>query len=91
MSSFNISATTMPAVSRPNRPYQLIPLYWEAHRGLHGEGEGVLATRKQLQDAIVQFARHPQGATCLGLAPGVVVQLSDGLYWLSQDWQVLCL
>lgn len=91
MNSFDISIPAIPNTLKPSRPYRLIPLYWNTDRGLNGEGEGGLATRRQLQTEIAQFLHGSPGVTTLGLAPGAVVQLTDGLYWLSQDWQVLCL
>lgn len=95
MSSSIGSTQGTPATLRPSRPYQTIVLYWEAHKGINGDGEGGLATRKQLQDALAESLQKRTAPSAEGilssLVPGVVVQLADGLYWLSQDWQVLCL
>ncbi|MBD1909768.1 MULTISPECIES: hypothetical protein [unclassified Leptolyngbya] len=91
MSSSTASSQATSPNLRPSRPYQPVVLYWDTLQGINGNGEGPLATRKQLQDAIALFARNLQESPCAGVVPGVVVQLSDGLYWLSPDWQVLCL
>lgn len=91
MTRVNVAVSTIPVISRPSRPYHLITLSWDTHRGINEAGVGTLATRRQLQAAIEQIPHASQGTLAFGLAPGAVVQLADGLYWLSQDWQVLCL
>lgn len=91
MSSSTDSSQATPTHDRPRRPHQPVVLYWDALRGINGDGEGSLATRKQLQEAIALFAHTLQEGSCARVVPGTVVQLADGLYWLSQDWQVLCL
>ncbi len=80
--------------SKPHRPYQPIVLYWEDHTGINLDAQGSLATRKQLQAVLdTSKGKSPfSNSEVLSiLVPGAVVQLADGLYWLSQNWQVLCL
>lgn len=77
---------------KPRPPYSPIVLYWEAQQGINPNVQGVLATRKQLQDVLATLGRSTLPTEMFSiLVPGVVVQLADGLYWLNQDWQVLCL
>lgn len=89
---------TLPEVdsssSKPHRPYQPIVLYWEDHTGINLNAQGNLATRKQLQavlDTLKGKSSFSNNKVLSILVPGAVVQLADGLYWLSQNWQILCL
>jgi len=93
MSSLPVSTEGTPSLPRPSRPYRPIPLYWDLHAGINENGQGVFATRKQLQEVLASLGGGSLSAEGIlsNLVPGAVVQLADGLYWLSQDWQVLCL
>lgn len=89
MTSPDVTSSKM----KPPRPYQPIVLYWEARQGLNNNAQGIPATRQQLQTVLGGLGNAPlsNNAVLSSLVPGAVVQLADGLYWLTQDWQVLCL
>lgn len=70
-----------------------IRLCWDTSIGINWDGVGMPATRQQLQDAITRCSGHqlPVANILPPLAPGDVVALADGVYWIDRRWQVMVL
>jgi len=58
MSASGFSAEATVTSLKPRPPYDPIVLYWEAQQGINRNAQGVLATRKQLQDVLATLGQN---------------------------------
>lgn len=73
---------------RPAR-HMTIPLWWDAIEGINWRAVGVKCTKIQLQEAIQKSAGQqlPNGLLP-ALAPGDVIELVEGLFWINANWEI---
>lgn len=55
------------------RFYQAVILHWDTQQGVNCNGEGTLASRRQLQEKSARLIQTSQYCSLLGLFPGSVV------------------
>ena len=67
----------------------VILLWWDASVGVNWQVKGVKCTKSQLEEAIKKSALQQLPNDLLpSLAPGDVIELVEGLFWINADWEL---
>lgn len=84
------SPIAISGVSKYVKPakHMAVQLWWDATEGINWQ-LGVKCTLLQLEEAIEKSALQRLPSDLLpSLAPGDVVELADGLFWINANWEI---